>query len=105
MTSTMLLSNGYLRRILAPAALMNEIESCLIGVAAGSIAIAPTQHLLGVNGGFHIKSAGRSTDPTLAVVKMNGNFPGNRDRFGLPTIQGLVALLDLERGPGLFDQA
>jgi ornithine cyclodeaminase/alanine dehydrogenase-like protein (mu-crystallin family) len=92
------LSNGYLRRVLSAAPLMNEIERCLAGVAAGSIAIAPTQHLPGVDGGFHIKSASRSIDPPLAVVKMNGNFPGNRDRFGLPTIQGLVALLDLERG-------
>ena len=32
------------------------------------------------------------------AAKTNANFPGTRDRFGLPTIQGIVLLFDAESG-------
>jgi alanine dehydrogenase len=32
------------------------------------------------------------------AAKMNANFPGNRERLGLPTIQGIVLLFDAEDG-------
>jgi ornithine cyclodeaminase/alanine dehydrogenase len=32
------------------------------------------------------------------VAKLNTNFPGNRAQFGLPTIQGVIALYDAENG-------
>jgi alanine dehydrogenase len=49
-------------------------------------------------GGFHVKTAGMLgavTDgrPNFAA-KVNANFPGNPDRTGLPTIQGVIALFD-----------
>jgi ornithine cyclodeaminase/alanine dehydrogenase-like protein (mu-crystallin family) len=47
---------------------------------------------------FHIKAAQRSGSPALGVIKVNGNFPNNRARHDLPTIQGFIALLDAERG-------
>src|SRR5439155_16442429 len=31
-------------------------------------------------------------------AKLNTNFPGNRTRFSLPTIQGLIAVFDAENG-------
>jgi alanine dehydrogenase len=50
-------------------------------------------------GGFHIKTAGlRVGDRSYFAAKVNANFPGNRERFGLPTIQGIIALFDLESG-------
>jgi alanine dehydrogenase len=49
-------------------------------------------------GGFHVKAAGLATaDRSYYVTKVNANFPGNH-RFGLPTIQGVIALFDAERG-------
>ena len=32
------------------------------------------------------------------AAKTNANFPGNRERFGVPTIQGIVLLFDAESG-------
>jgi alanine dehydrogenase len=58
--------------------------------------------ILGVraeNGGFHVKAAGLKLDGrSYFAAKTNANFPGNRDRFGLPTIQGIVLLFDAENG-------
>lgn len=50
-------------------------------------------------GGFHIKAAGlRLGGRTYYVVKVNGNFPQNMTRWGLPTIQGAIVLCDGEKG-------
>ncbi len=50
-------------------------------------------------GGFHIKSAGlKLADMTYFVAKVNANFPQNMGRWGLPTIQGIIALYDGESG-------
>ena len=32
-------------------------------------------------------------DRAYVAVKLNGNFPGNPQRSGLPTIQGVVVLV------------
>lgn len=61
--------------------------------------------LLGVparDGGFHVKAAGlRLRERTYFAAKANANFFRNRERFGLPTIQGLVFLFDGENGSPL----
>src|SRR5215208_1422870 len=50
-------------------------------------------------GGFHIKAAGlRLAGRTYYAAKVNANFPQNMGRWGLPTIQGIVALYDGESG-------
>lgn len=52
-------------------------------------------------GGFHVKTAGiraaMDGRPAFAA-KINANFPGNPDRHGLPTIQGVLALYDAADG-------
>lgn len=58
--------------------------------------------ILGVraaDGGFHVKAAGLNL-PGRAyfAAKTNANFPGNRQRFDLPTIQGIVLLFDAKSG-------
>jgi len=94
----LLLDARALRGVLQPAALLEAVRCSLAELGRGTLAVAPTVHLAGAGGGFHLKSAYASTAPLRAVVKLNGNFPSNPERFGLPTIQGLVALLDCERG-------
>jgi ornithine cyclodeaminase/alanine dehydrogenase-like protein (mu-crystallin family) len=58
--------------------------------------------LLGVHvegGGFHVKTAGLAFgDRSYFAAKINANFPGNRERFGMPTIQGVIALFDIVNG-------
>jgi alanine dehydrogenase len=51
------------------------------------------------DGGFHIKAAGlKHGGRTYYAAKVNGNFPLNMSKVGLPTIQGIIALFDGENG-------
>src|ERR1700730_6978314 len=52
-------------------------------------------------GGFHVKAAGLRGERPFFAAKVNGNFPANRERFGLPTIQGVIVFCDAERGSPL----
>jgi alanine dehydrogenase len=67
---------------------------------AEGCAIAPG--VLGTHvdrGGFHVKTAGLpGRDRSYFAAKVNANFPDNRERFGIPTIQGVIALFDVEDG-------
>jgi len=50
------------------------------------------------HGAFHLKPASLPRGPGYVAVKVNGNFPDNRARHGLPTIQGAVLLADASNG-------
>jgi len=50
------------------------------------------------NGTFHAKAASLPVGPGYVAVKVNGNFPDNRSRHELPTIQGVVFLADASNG-------
>ena len=50
------------------------------------------------HGAFHLKPASLPRGPGYVAVKINGNFPDNRARNGLPTIQGAVLLADASNG-------
>ena len=52
-------------------------------------------------GGFHIKAGLLDLNRAYFAAKVNGNFPENRARFGLPTIQGLIVLCDAGNGTPL----
>ena len=53
------------------------------------------------NGGFHVKAGLLELDRSYFAAKVNGNFPKNGTRFGLPTIQGLIVLCDSGNGTPL----
>ena len=60
--------------------------------------------ILGVHardGGFHIKAGILDLGRRYFTAKTNANFPGNPERFGQPTIQGVLLLADAERGTPL----
>jgi ornithine cyclodeaminase/alanine dehydrogenase-like protein (mu-crystallin family) len=50
------------------------------------------------HGAFHLKPASLPRGPGYVAVKINGNFPDNRARNSLPTIQGAVLLADASNG-------
>jgi alanine dehydrogenase len=52
-------------------------------------------------GGFHIKAGLLELRRSYFAAKVNGNFPENYARFGLPTIQGVIVLCDSENGTPL----
>jgi alanine dehydrogenase len=49
-------------------------------------------------GGFHVKAALLPGPRSYFAAKVNGNFPDNPRRSGLPSIQGLIVLCDGENG-------
>lgn len=65
---------------------------------------APGPGVLGMytnEGGFHVKAGLLDLDACYFAAKINGNFPLNPTRFGLPTIQGIIILCDAEKGTPL----
>ena len=50
------------------------------------------------HGAFHVKAGLLDLDRQYFAAKVNGNFPENGARFGLPTIQGVIVLCDAEKG-------
>ena len=65
---------------------------------------APQPGVLAVHaqhGTFHIKAGTLELDRHYFAAKTNANYPGNVERYGLPTIQGVIALFDAERGTPL----
>ena len=50
------------------------------------------------DGGFHVKTAGFEKGRLYYAAKINGNFPQNPARHGLPTIQGVLSLHDARDG-------
>jgi ornithine cyclodeaminase/alanine dehydrogenase-like protein (mu-crystallin family) len=68
------------------------------GLAAGQYQLPAVGHIPGSEGAFHVKPAVRSGNHPRAAIKINGNFPGNASRSGLPTIQGCIVLLDASDG-------
>jgi alanine dehydrogenase len=78
------------------------VESAFRAHGADTLPAAPG--MLGVHlehGGLHVKAAAIGADPCYVASKVNANFPSNPVRYGLPTIQGLVVLLDGTRGTPL----
>jgi alanine dehydrogenase len=53
------------------------------------------------DGSFHVKAGVLDLGRRYFAAKTNANFPANPERFGLPTIQGVLLLADAERGTPL----
>jgi alanine dehydrogenase len=52
-------------------------------------------------GGFHVKAGVLDLGRSYFAAKVNGNFPENSSRFGMPTIQGVIVLCDAGNGAPL----
>src|SRR5207245_5666785 len=68
-------------------------DATVTGVQTCALPIFPAR-----NGGFHIKAAGLPLKRAYFAAKTNGNFFQNRERFGMPNIQGIILLCDGENG-------
>ncbi len=85
-----------------------SIETCIAAVEHAfrlhGEGKAPQPGVLGVHaphGTFHIKAGTLELGRHYFAAKTNANFPGNIERYGLPTIQGVIALFDADRGTPL----
>lgn len=94
----LLLSRSAISKLATTRDYLESMRAAFADLACGRFDVPAVAHVAGVGGMFHIKSAQRAQRRPLAVIKVNGNFPDNGGRHGLPTIQGFIALLDAERG-------
>ena len=97
-----ILSAQDVRALLSPADCLTAVEEAF---GAWGRAEAGTPGILGVHvpdGAFHIKAAAMRVGPGhYFAAKINGNFPGNPDGRGLPSIQGVIVLSDADTGAPL----
>lgn len=81
---------------------LSAVEAGFRASAAGAAASPAPMHIGFEHGGFHAKGAWIAHEGRrYAAVKLNGNFPENPARHGLPTIQGAIFLADAENGTPL----
>jgi hypothetical protein len=87
---TLLVSRSDVERLITPDACMAAVTDAFCQHALGK---APPPGILSLHagdGGFHIKAALLTPDRPCFAAKANANFPRNRRRHGLPTIQDVV---------------
>ena len=98
---TLLLSAGDVARLLTPDACIAAVEDAFRQHALGKTPPPGILSLHAEEGSFHVKAALLTADRPYFAAKLNANFPYNRTRHGLPTIQGVVVLFDAASGAPL----
>ncbi len=91
---TLLLTASEVAALLDLPACVAAVEDVLRRHAAGETVPPRVLGLPAATGGVHVKAAGLLGDAPRLAVKLNANFPGNPERCGLPTIQGVLVLFD-----------
>jgi ornithine cyclodeaminase/alanine dehydrogenase-like protein (mu-crystallin family) len=94
---TRILTRADLASLLTPDDCLRAVETVFRDRGEGRIAAPSTLGVYAGQGSFHVKAAAGE----LFAAKINANFPGNPKKNGLPSIQGVLALFDIERGTPL----
>jgi len=100
-SGTVILTRGDVAALLSLKECMAAVEQAFKSHAEGK---SMQPGVLGVrarDGGFHIKAAGLELSRPYFAAKVNGNFTNNKERFGLPSIQGVIVLCDADNGSPL----
>lgn len=100
-TETLIITRRDIRRVMQPSDYLEAVE---LGFRAGAMGKADAPHPMHIpvaRGGFHAKGASMALGRDYVAVKINGNFPGNPAKHGLPTIQGAIFLADGSNGAQL----
>jgi len=97
--NTLILSRSDIAGLMEFRDFVEAVDQAFALLASGGIPGAGVLDLPATDGMFHVKGSGMPIGKDLYVaVKVNGNFPDNQKRFGLPTIQGAILLCDGIRG-------
>jgi alanine dehydrogenase len=98
---TLLLRRSDVEDLLSLHDCIDAVENIFRLQGQGKI---PAPGILGVRasaGGLHVKAGLLPGDRNYLIAKLNANFPDNNAHFGLPTIQGVIAVFDAENGAPL----
>jgi alanine dehydrogenase len=98
MQPVLLLSGTDVHALLDMDSCITAVEQAFLAQADGAVLPAGVLGTHASEGGFHVKAAGLTRDRAYYACKINANFPGNPARYGLPTVQGVVALFDAFNG-------
>jgi alanine dehydrogenase len=97
-TPTLVLTRSDVAKLLTAAECIAAVEESFRMYGDGR---ASPPSILGVHtkeGGFHIKAGILNAGKAYFAAKTNANYPSNRQRHSLPTIQGVVLLSDADNG-------
>ena len=95
---TRLLQRADIAALMSVADYLAAAEAGFRCYANGDADVPLPMQVLGQGGTFHAKGARVALGRDYVAVKVNGNFPGNPERTGLPTIQGVLVLCDASSG-------
>jgi ornithine cyclodeaminase/alanine dehydrogenase-like protein (mu-crystallin family) len=97
--STLILTRSEIAELMNFSDYVEAVEQAFRLLASTQILGAGVLDIPGKDGMFHVKGAGMPFgDKLFVAVKVNGNFPENKNRYGLPTIQGAILLCDAIHG-------
>jgi alanine dehydrogenase len=95
---TLLLRRSDIESLLSLRDCIDDVDEIFRLQGEGKV---PAPGILGVRapaGGLHVKAGLLPGNRNYFVAKLNANFPGNNAHFGLPTIQGVIAVFDAQNG-------
>lgn len=98
---TLVLKRGEVALLLTLEDCIAAVEDAFARYGRGEVQPPGILGIPARDGGFHIKAATLELRRRYFAVKANGNFHRNRERFGLPTIQGVIVLCDADNGSPL----
>ncbi len=91
---TLVLTRSDVSRLLDLDDCIGAVENAFRAHGEGRVADPGILGFHAPGGGFHVKAAGLPLSRPYYAVKTNSNFSANRERHGLPAIQGAIALFD-----------
>jgi len=95
---TLLLGRSDVDRLLGLRDCIDAVENAFRLQGQGKISAPGILGVKVAGGGLHVKTSVFSADRHYIVAKLNTNFPQNRERFHLPTIQGVIVVCDAKKG-------
>jgi alanine dehydrogenase len=95
---TLLLGRKEVASLLQIEECMDAVENAFGMYAMGKALPPKVLALHAASGGFHIKAGILGLERNYFVAKINANFPGNRKKFALPTIQGIIVVCEADDG-------
>jgi alanine dehydrogenase len=95
---TLLLRRSDIEGLLSLRDCIDAVENVFRLQGQGKISAPGILGVKVTDGGLHVKAGLLPGKTNYLVAKLNANFPGNNAHFGLPTIQGVIAVFDAENG-------
>jgi alanine dehydrogenase len=97
----LLLTSREIQSLLTLDECIGAVEHAFRAYGQGSAVPPAVLSMHTEDGGFHVKTGLLELDRSYFAAKVNGNYPENSSRYGLPTIQGVIVLCDAGNGTPL----